>query len=407
MPILTIFFFILAVVLAGLYWKLRSEYLRTSTLYEVGKRINSTVKLNQLLKEIMESTTKVLEAEASSVMLLDRETKQLVFEVALGEKGEAVKEIRLNLGEGIAGWVALHGQSLLIDDVNNDPRFKKEISKNIDFPNKAMLCVPLKYREEIIGVVQVINKKNKKGKFSPADLAMLEAMSSQMSMAIQNARFYNQLEKSYLNTVYSLVKAIEAKDPYTKGHSERVAEISLLLGRQLGLNRDNLQELQMSALLHDMGKIGIKEGVLQKPGPLDPVERAEMEKHTIIGWDILHPIGLTEEIIEGVKFHHERFDGGGYPDKLQGDDIPFFARIIAVADTYDAMYSDRPYRKGLPLELIHQEINSNRNTQFDPCVVDALNQIREIGGDDIIVLANLYWKGFNRITDSSAKGEKQ
>lgn len=403
MFILVLLLSFLIVALTVFYFRLRSEYQRIRNLYEAGKRINSTVKLNQLLEEIMEITTQVLQAQASSVMLIDRETKQLVFEVALGEKGEAVKEIRLNLGEGIAGWVALHGQPLLIDDVNSDPRFKKEISQNIDFPNKAMLCVPLKYREEIIGVVQVINKKNKHGNFSNKDLEMLEAMSNQMSMAIQNARFYDQLEKSYLNTVYSLVKAIEAKDPYTKGHSERVAEISLLLGRQLGLDRDSLQELQMSALLHDMGKIGIKEGVLQKPGPLDENERKEMEKHGQIGSQILNPIGLAQDIVQGVKCHHERYDGNGYPDQLRGENIPLFARIIAVADTYDAMYSDRPYRKGLPVEIIHQEINANQGTQFDPAVVEVLNQIRQVGGEDIIVLANLYWKGFNKIKESGGR----
>lgn len=375
MVFLIIFLLVPTFLLIYNNYKFHLEHKKLATLYQTAKRINSTVKLNQLLKEIMQITTEVLEGEASSVMLIDDETNELVFEVALGEKGDAVKEIRLKMGEGIAGWVAQHGKSVHLDDVNNDPRFKREISKKIEYPNKAMLCVPIFYGDKIIGVLQVINKKGKNKKFTHRDLEMLESMSSQMAVAIQNAKLYSQLEKVYISTVRSLGAAIDAKDHYTRGHSERVSSVSVALGKAMNLNADQLIALETSALLHDIGKIGIKESILLKPGALDSDERTEMEKHALIGGQIIEPVGLDKEIVYGVKHHHEKYDGKGYPEGLQGKTIPFFARIIALADAFDAMVSDRPYRKGLPLEIVRQELNKNKGTQFDPEVVAAFNRI--------------------------------
>ena len=346
-------------------------------LFDIGKKITSNIKIKSLMKEIMEITKRETDAEACSLYLVDEEKQELWFEVALGDKGDQIKEIRVKIGQGVSGYVAQEGVTLNIKDISTDPRFgNRDIAKKIGFREKAMLTMPVKYKDKVIGVLQLINKKGG-GVFTKEDEELLEGMSSQIAIALENAKLFKGMRDMFIDSIRALANAIDAKDPYTNGHSKRVTEFSMMTGRAMGLNDDQLERLEYMAVLHDVGKIGIKDAVLNKQAKLDDEEFAIMKSHTMIGAKILGEMKTLQELVNGAKYHHEKFDGTGYYNRLKGEEIPLEARIISVSDTYDAMTSDRPYRKGLDHEIAMNEINRCSGTQFDPEVVKYFNKVME------------------------------
>ncbi len=343
-------------------------------LNDIGKKIASNIKIKTLMKEIMKIVKEQVGAEACSLYLIDEEKQELWFEVALGEKGSKVKEIRLKMGEGIAGWVAQEGIKLNLKDVNNDPRFARNISKKIEHKQKSMLTLPIKIGSKTIGVIQLINKISG-GFFNKSDEELMDGMCSQIAIALENAKLYKAMHDIFIDSMASLASAIDAKDPYTNGHSLRVTEYSLEIGREMKLSDEQLEKLEYMALLHDIGKIGISDSILNKQESLTDEEFLIMKTHTQIGEKILSSMKSLSHIIPGVKYHHERFDGSGYPSNCIGSDIPLEARIISIADTYDAMTTTRPYRKGLDHNTAIDEISKYSGTQFDPEIVEYFNAI--------------------------------
>ncbi|NPA39623.1 MAG: GAF domain-containing protein [Thermodesulfobacteria bacterium] len=335
--------------------------------------INSSLEFEEIRRRSIEAIMELLNCEAASLLFYDEEKEELYFDVALGEKAEKVKTIRLKLGQGIAGWVALHKEPLIINDVQNDPRFFKGADKKSGFTTRNMICVPVMVRNKLLGVIQAINKRQ--GDFTEEDLELLTALSHQIAVAIENARLYNELKETFFNVVFALADTIEKRDPYTGGHTRRVMTYSVAIGEEMGLPKDQLELLKLSAILHDIGKIGIKDDVLLKQSRLTKEEYELIKKHTIFGEEILKHIKQMKEVIPGVKYHHERPDGKGYPEGLKGDQIPLIARIIAVADTFDAMVTDRPYRKGLSFETAIEELKRCSGTQFDPKAVEAFIKV--------------------------------
>jgi HD-GYP domain-containing protein (c-di-GMP phosphodiesterase class II) len=323
----------------------------------------------EIRKMAIEAITELVNAEASSLLFIDEETGELYFDVAIGEKGENVKTIRLKKGEGIAGWVADHHQSLIINDVQNDLRFLKSVDKKSGFVTKNMICVFVKTKEKSIGVLQAINKKD--AAFNDDDLDILTALANQVAIAIENARLYDELRETFYATVHALAETIEKRDPYTAGHTKRVMDYSLAIGRMMGLSKKEIENLKLSAILHDIGKIGIRDDVLLKNDKLTPDEFKKIMMHTVFGAEILNHIRQLKNVVPGVKYHHEKYDGSGYPDGLDSNSIPIIARIIAVTDTFDAMTTDRPYRKGLSFDTAFEELKKYGGTQFDPDVVNA------------------------------------
>jgi putative nucleotidyltransferase with HDIG domain len=203
----------------------------------------------------------------------------------------------------------------------------------------------------------------------------LEAANEQLRVALsENEKLLERTKRAYLSTITSLARTIEAKDPYTGGHTERVAEYTLMLARELGFGDDELQAVEVGAVIHDIGKIGIPDRILLKPGRLDSDEFEEMRRHPVISSYILDELDLPKVVRDMARNHHERFDGKGYPDGLKGDQIPLAARILTVADAFDAMTSDRPYRRALSQEVAAAEIRRNTGTQFCPDVVAALEE---------------------------------
>jgi len=224
-------------------------------LYDIGRKITSNIKIKKLMQEIMEIAKEETDAEACSLYLVDEEKQELWFEVALGEKGDQLKEIRVKIGEGVSGYVAREGVTLNLKDVNADPRFgkKRDIANKIGFREKAMLTMPVKYKGKVIGVLQLINKKGG-GVFTAEDEELLEGMSSQIAIALENAKLYKAMKDLFVDSIKSLAKAIDAKDPYTNGHSRRVTEYSVEIGREMGLGEEELEQLEYTAVLHDVAK---------------------------------------------------------------------------------------------------------------------------------------------------------
>ncbi|MDD5634947.1 MAG: HD domain-containing protein [Candidatus Omnitrophica bacterium] len=278
------------------------------------------------------------------------------------------------------------------DKVKGDPDFRDLIDLTIKQMEllKATICVPIYYKKELLGVF-VLGKKLSNIKFSRQEIGFFTTLANDVAMALANAqliqdlqekifevhKLYEREHKIFIHTAISLAAAIDARDPYTHGHTERVTQYALAIGEELEdipeaqAYRNFKETLHISALLHDVGKIGVPDSILNKNGPLTKPEYEKVKEHSITGAAILYPIRELGDIAREVRAHHERHDGGGYPDSVKGEEIPFIARVIAVADTFDAITSDRPYRQKKMAEVAVQIIKDNSGTQFDPLIVSA------------------------------------
>jgi putative nucleotidyltransferase with HDIG domain len=264
------------------------------------------------------------------------------------------------------------GISILSPDAFQDERFVGSDSIFIHSIRSAM-CVPLRSREDIVGIIHV-DTKGSFGTFSEDDLKMLTAIGITAGVAVENIKLYENLKRLFRSTVKSLVAAIEANDRYTGGHSVRVAEYTRKIAECMGLPEDEIEKVELAAFLHDVGKVGISESILNKPGKFTDKEFEIMKSHPVMGAEILSKIEGMEEISKIVRHHHEKFDGSGYPDGLSGDQIPLASRILSVADTLDAITTNRSYRKKKSLDLALMELIKCSGSQFDPEVVKMLRR---------------------------------
>jgi HD-GYP domain-containing protein (c-di-GMP phosphodiesterase class II) len=345
-------------------------------LIELSTLINSSLDPSEIRKRAIHAAVRLLEVEAGSLILVDQETGDLFFEVALGDKGEQVKEVRLKKGEGIAGWVAEKGEALIVNDVQSDRRFFRAADERSSFATKSILCVPVRSKDKILGVLEALNKKQ--GVFDGDDQQALMALANQVAIAIENANLYKELMETFYATTEALAETIEKRDPYTGGHTKRVLNYSYAIGTTLRLSKKELEDLKLAAILHDVGKIGVSDKVLLKEGKLDREEFENMQLHPKYGAEILSHIKQLKDVIPSVRSHHEKIDGSGYPDKLKGEDIPIIAKIIAVADAFDAMTTDRPYRKAMSTGEAFEELKKFAGIQFDRDIVHAfMNAISE------------------------------
>ncbi len=349
-----------------------------STLMALSTILNSTLEQKEVRKRAIEAATRLTESEVGSLLLVDEEKNELFFEVALGEKGEKVKEIRLKMGEGIAGWVAKTGEPVIIDDVQNDPRFFKGADKKSSFVTRNMMCVPVKSEGKVIGVLQAINKL-KAGKFTKDDLDGFISLADQVAIAIEKSRLYQELRDTFFCAAEALADAIEKRDPYTGGHTKRVLQYSVAIGKYLDLKESELERLRLAAVLHDIGKIGIEDSILRKKDKLNPDEYEKVKQHPVWGAEIMGHIKQLKDVIPGMRYHHERMDGNGYPDHLRDSEIPIIAKIISVADTFDAITTERPYQESLSVNVAFKELRGSAGTQFDSRVVEAFLKAYEAG----------------------------
>jgi putative nucleotidyltransferase with HDIG domain len=351
---------------------------RLALLSHLSQILNSTLDHKEIRRRAMEAATQLMRAEVGSLLLVNEEKHQLYFEVALGDREEEIKTISLNFGEGIAGWVAQHGKPLVVNSPGKDRRFFKGVDERTEFKTRNIICVPMKVKKKIIGVLEAINKKGK-GQFDKEDLSLLTSLADQVAIALDNSRLYQELEEMFFQTAESLADAIEKRDPYTGGHTQRVTLYSQAIAKYLQLKPLEKKWLKIASLLHDIGKIGVEDDILKKRERLSPEEFNIIKRHSDMGAEILEHVRQLREIVPGVRYHHEHVNGKGYPDGLRGKEIPILAKIVAVADTYDAMTTDRPYRKAMEKEAAVEELKICSGTQLDKEVVEAFLQAYQRG----------------------------
>lgn len=339
-----------------------NKYKEITLLYDLVEKVSSCLDTKEVARLVIEEAGRVFSLTSVSVLMLNKDTDALELIADHGPELEVTATVRKNVG--IAGSVWASGRAEIVNDVRSDPRYVSGTARI-----SSMMCAPLKTKDMVAGVIKL--GSDQPVTYSAEDLKLFTTLASLASVAIENASLYEQLKEAFYTTVYTLAETIEKRDPYTGNHTKRVMEYSLAIGKTLGLSEEDMARLQLGAVLHDIGKIGVRDSVLLKESSLTDEEFEQIKKHAVYGEEIISRISSLRTAIPGIKQHHEKYNGKGYPDGLAGEEIDITARIIAVADSYDAMTTDRPYRRGLTIDEAFEELRRFSGTQFDPAIVDA------------------------------------
>lgn len=335
-------------------------------IYAANQVIASERNLNKLFERVMEQIFELVPAHNGVILLEDKAGGELITEyVKTGNEHDQVV-----ISSSIVTRAFKDGEAVITFDAADDSRFEQGqsiISQNIS----SAMCVPLQHQDETLGVIYV-DTRGTANAFVNTDIELLVAIAGPSAVAIKNAQYMRMIEQAYSDTLIALANAIEIRDHYTVGHTWRVTNFSIEIAEELGWAPEKIKEVQMGGVLHDVGKIGVEDAILRKPGHLTDEEYAKIKIHPEVGARLLQDIAYLHPLIPYCLYHHERVDGKGYPYGLKGDQIPIEGRLVAVADTFDALTSNRPYRKGLPPEVAIAEIEKGRGTQFDPQCADAL-----------------------------------
>ncbi len=351
-------------------------------LVEVGHIMNSSLGLNRVLEEVMDALISLTQAERGFLMLRN-EDGEMVIRIARGLAHADLEKESFAVSRTIIKRVAASGEAVLTTDAKEDPRFENELSV-IALNLRSILCAPLKLKNEIIGVIFVDNRAQA-GLFQEKDLELLSAFADQAAVSVDNARLFDdlqasnkeleaaniELETAYEATLNGWVRALDLRDKETEGHTQRVTALTRQLAISLGVDADSLVHITRGALLHDIGKMGIPDSILLKPSGLTFEERELMKQHTILAYEMLSPIQFLHPAIDIPYCHHEKWDGTGYPRGLHHEMIPFMARIFSIVDVWDALTSNRPYRKAVDPAEVRQYIHGQAGAHFDPRLVDA------------------------------------
>ncbi len=348
------------------------DILRRQTLaLESSRILISEMNPNAMLRQLMFEVTKVVDAERSSLFLVDEERQELITQVAAGVDAP----IRISMQHGIAGYVARTGEILNIPDAYADERFNPEVDKKTGFRTRNILCVPMCAASgEIVGVLEALNKIGGDA-FDRYDEHLLLALASQSAVIYERAAFYQKLEEGHRQLIEAVVGCLDMRDVETEKHTIRDVKYTLRLAEEFDFDEETLRVIEWGAMLHDIGKIGIPDEILRKPGKLTDEEWMIMRAHPELGYQLVNQMDFLREAALIVRYHQEKYDGTGYPMGLAGEQIPIGARIFTLADAYDAMTSDRPYRKGMSDEQARTEIQRCSGTHFDPQVVEAFLRI--------------------------------
>lgn len=357
---------------------------RLTVLLEITKAVTGEVGLEGLMMILAEKATAAVGGKRGAVFLFDEDTDELWSIAATGES----EEIRFPADRGIAGHVAQTGESLIVHDAYADPRFNRDVDKKTGYRTRDIVCVPIMETDgDCIGIVEVLNKAD--GEFDEYDMEFLEALSSRAAAAIRNARLFEERKRMFDSLIDVLGDSIESRDPYTAGHSREVMRYSVGIAKEMGLDENEVEVIKYAALLHDYGKIGIPDEILSKPNDLTDDEFETIKRHAVYTREILGKIAFEKKlraVPEIAGGHHERLTGEGYPDGLSGEEIPLGSRIIAVADAFQAMTSDRPYRGAKTAEDAISELKAGIGVDYDGDAVGALvhvlirNGVLENGG---------------------------
>ncbi len=340
-----------------------------ATVYSVGNILNAADGLDVTLHRVTHLVGEHFKCDAAVVFLRAKEGVPLTVKGSWF-RDPARKSEEIPVSRTILEKAANEGLSVLTNDPVSDERFSA--SRSIcQYNIRCALCAPVQAQKKLLGALYVDYTSGTED-FSEGDLDLLTAIGKQVGVAVERIKLEDELGRMSLNAMRALAAAIEAKDEYTRGHSDRVSRICVLIGRQLGLSESQLRILAISGTLHDVGKIGIPEKILQKPSRLTDEEYELMKRHPTIGESILREFEGHDEVCLAIRHHHERSDGKGYPDRLPSEQIPLGAKIIAVADAWDTMVTERSYKRAMPDSEAISELRKHSGTQFDPKVVQAL-----------------------------------
>ncbi|MGL4736234.1 MAG: HD domain-containing phosphohydrolase [Cellulosilyticaceae bacterium] len=358
--------------------KLQRRLVILEAIEELGERFNSQLKLSQLVDHIVKTLKREIAADMGALFLVNDEGNKLELQVALGNNDAQIGENYSPLGDKIADWVAHHGESVNLRDAMTNEVIRNWYAQEVaSSPYEyALLTLPIKDDHKVIGVLQFINSTPRRV-FGEEDQSFVEeVIRRKVVMSLEKAQLYEKLRTTFVDSIRTVASVIDAKDKYTIGHCHRVADYAIRLGRYMGLEDEAIEDLEYAAILHDVGKIGISDMILNKATSLTQEEYELVKQHPVLGAEILSKITtLKEEVVWGAKYHHERYDGGGYGEGLSGKEIPLYARIIAIVDAYDAMVGDRVYHKGIAPEEAITRLLEGKGTQFDPALTNLFVQM--------------------------------
>ena len=338
------------------------------TVYEIGNAINSIQAIDQLLDRIAEKLMDAF-ARAERVCILLQDEKGS-FEPKFVKNRAPGSGSSLYISRSIVNRSAKEQVCIAANDAAHDARFSA-VESIIAMNLRSFMCAPLATKGVVLGMIYLDSQK-KSNCFDENDVALLSALANQSATAIENSRLYEDLQKAYHETVVALMNTVEAKDEYTRGHSRRTSRYSLGIAQEMKLQVKACKEIKTAAELHDIGKIGVQDPIIGKDSGLSTMEFQNIQSHVLTGENILKPVEYLRFALPIIRHHHEHYDGSGYPDGLKGDEIPLGARIVCVADAFDAMTTQRPYNEPLSTKKALKELEAQRGKHFDPDVVDAL-----------------------------------
>lgn len=357
--------------------ELKMKLSQLDALNKISFDLTRTTDLDVLLNKIIKYATIIVEGEAASLLLLDKEKKELYFKASLGKKSKEIKKYKVKIGEGIAGWVAEKGISLIVDDVSKDGRWNKRVDNATKFKTKSIICVPLILQDEILGVMEVINKKDGKY-FDKNDEKILNSLANQAVVALRNANIIKDLNNYFINLIEILIQAMESEPLGPKGHFMKVARLATQIGSKLGITGKEYTNLYYASFLYDIGKIKIshKIDITVKEKGISSLVQKEIRLHPVVGANMLKHIDLFKDIVPIVRHHHENYDGTGYPNGLKGKEIPLASRIIAVVEDFvGILYNYKNRENSLPDKEVLNKFFSLAGTKYDPKVINALKEI--------------------------------
>ncbi len=374
------FFDQIAVILENqhLYNELEKRIQTFSGLINVNRQLISVRQKHGRLAQILNQVGVLLQSEGGIIFMPRRKTNTLAIrwiDKRFAKIKINLEKVRLRVGQGIIGQVAATGHPVIVNNTASEPPFFQNFTRETKVNIRSLIAITLYFRDKTTGVLMIINKK-KGALYSQSDLECLKVLAGQIAVAIDNQNLYHNLRRLYFETVLALVRTIEIKAPHLRGHSENVTRYCQLIGEELGLNDKQMETLSFSALLHDIGKIGVPDSVLAKRNHnLTGIEKVLMENHPVMGVGILREIKGTEDILPGVASHHENWNGSGYPHGLRGKKIPLSARILRLAN--DVVFHTGPGHHGKPLstEKILKMLRKLSGVIYDPKLVKILAKV--------------------------------
>jgi HD-GYP domain-containing protein (c-di-GMP phosphodiesterase class II) len=341
---------------------------REKVVLKVGRILGSDLATETVLNSVVALIVKITDSRFFSIMLMSESGKDLVVKACKGADRNITQGSKVKVGEGISGWVARTGKPLRNNTVIKKNPPGRE-APDLVWAKDKFLSVPLMARGEIIGVLNIGGKAKN---YTNQELEFILCLASQIALLVENSHLSEENKRGNYDIIRVLTEAIDAKDPYTRGHSTMVTQYAMDIARELNLSEPQIHSIKLASILHDVGKIGVDENILRKQDKLTDEEFKIIKQHPVIGEAIIKPLPFLKKECCIIRHHHERMDGKGYPDGLTGEDLSLSERILAVSDAYQAMISDRSYRKHLRKKDVISQLESNSGTQFDPQVVKAL-----------------------------------